>query len=268
MPKHFLSLMHYCLALIFLFITNQTGAQSSDYQAEDGQNQQIVLPVRQICAGKPWPQIVWIHVHDDEQTARQVAIQTLDNLEQGCLVDLPHGGQREISIKNINVSYHFDPNRIFTISGRKKALKCQQGDCNLAMDQLTQAVQQLLNRYLHQAKLIVAIHNNHANGLSVLHYRPTATKANDVRQIAINPDQNPHDFFFVTTQQAFDFLSQRGFNVVWQDNEKVEDDGSLSVWSAQHKIDYINIEAGVGHTSVQTTMLAAVLNYMHTYYLH
>jgi len=111
------------------------------------------------------------------------------------------------------------------------------------------------------------MHNNHASGLSVLSYQQGVKMANVVRQVAINPEQNPHDFFLVTMKQAYDFLSQQGFNVVLQNNLAVSDDGSLSVLAGQKQIDYINIEAGIGHSKVQAAMLDAVWLYMLNYYL-
>ena len=40
-----------------------------------------------------------------------------------------------------------------------------------------------------------------------------------------------------------------------QDNEQLTDDGSLSVWSAQHQILYANIEVQDGHRCVQAEMI-------------
>lgn len=239
---------------------------ASDILVSD--NPVIALPVTQICAGAPWPNIVWIHVHDNEETARQTALHALSQIQQGCLLDLRHGGNREVSVQNSQVSYQFDPNRIFTPKGRQSALKCRQGDCAAAMAQLTHAANQFLSQYLAQKQLIVALHNNQPNsGLSIRNYITGGSMAGVTRQIVTNSDNNAHDFFYVTSQRAFDFLTIRGFNVVLQNNEDISDDGSLSVWSAQQQIDYINVEAGTGHSSAQLAMLAAIWAYMQQYYL-
>ncbi|WP_239373143.1 hypothetical protein [Snodgrassella gandavensis] len=107
-----------------------------------------VIAFTQTCAGAPWPNIVWIHVHDNEETARQTALHALSQIQQGCLLDLRHGGNREVSVQNSQVSYQFDPNRIFTPKGRQSALKCRQGNCALAKEQLDQASNSFLNQYL------------------------------------------------------------------------------------------------------------------------
>ncbi len=41
------------------------------------------------------------------------------------------------------------------------------------------------------------------------------------------------DFFYVTEKKFFAYLAERDFNVVLQNNEKVTDDGSLSVHFAK-----------------------------------
>ena len=267
MQKQLLPFYHHLIIIIFTFFTLQIAAEPLKEQLFTEQKDQQILPLKNICSGSPWANIVWIHVHDDEETAREVALQTLSHLQQGCLLDLQHGGSRDIYVQNADISYHFDPNRIFTQQGRQEAIKCDDGDCRLAMPELTQAVEQLISQYLQYAQLIVAVHNNHAHGLSILHYANGSAGANDTLQTAINPQHNPHNFFLVTSRQAYEFLSKRGFNVILQDNDQVQDDGSLSVWAAHKKIDYINIEAERGHNAIQVNMLHAVWAYMQTYYL-
>ncbi|PIT55094.1 hypothetical protein BHC44_02700 [Snodgrassella alvi] len=253
--------------MLLLFVSSLptcAGTLASDIPVSD--SPVMVLPVSQTCAGAPWPNIVWVHVHDNEETARQTVLHALRQIQQGCLLDLRHGGSREISIHNNQVSYQFDPNRIFTPKGRQSALKCRQGDCVAAIVQLSHAADQFLSQYLVQKQLIVAVHNNHPDGLSVRNYMAGGTMAPAMSQVAISSDSNPHDFFYVTTQQAFNYLASRNFNVVLQNNQHVHDDGSLSVWAAQQQIDYINVEAGTGHSSAQMAMLAAVWAYMQQYY--
>jgi len=111
------------------------------------------------------------------------------------------------------------------------------------------------------------LHNNHPRGLSIRNYVPSGSMAQGMSQVAVSPDKDPHDFFYVTSQRAFEFLSGRNFNVVLQNNQTVRDDGSLSVWAARQQIDYINSEAGTGNLASQMVMLAAVWAYMQEYYL-
>lgn len=54
------------------------------------------------------------------------------------------------------------------------------------------------------------------------------------------------------------FLAERGYNVTLQSRE-VEDDGSLSVWSAKNGYRYANIEAQAGHVEQQAEMIQAIM---------
>lgn len=50
-------------------------------------------------------------------------------------------------------------------------------------------------------------------------YMTWGSMAHTVYQIANSSKYIAHDFFYVTTKQAFVFFASRGFNVVWQNNE-------------------------------------------------
>lgn len=266
MQKITFYIYHYFFLLLLIVIGLPVHAEDSVSDIFNITGQAKILPVNQTCAGDPWQHIVWVHVHDNEETARQAALLTLNQIKQGCLVDFRHDGSREISIQTAEVSYHFDPNRIFTESGRNNALKCRRGNCAGAREELGQEVRSFLDQYLIHAKLIVALHNNHPRGLSIRNYVPGGSMAQAISQVSVSPDKDPHDFFYVTSRQAFDFLSGRNFNVVLQNNQDVHDDGSLSVWAARQQIDYINAEGRTGNLISQMAMLSAVQAYMQQYY--
>ena len=61
-----------------------------------------------------------------------------------------------------------------------------------------------------------------------------------------------------TEENYFDNIKRLGFNVVLQNNMKVTDDGSLSVYCGKQRIPYINVEAENGHLTEQKEMLAAI----------
>lgn len=267
MKKKIIHFYQYAALWTALSIALPVYAETAAIDNSPPANTVITIPAYETCTGTPWPDITWIHIHDNEETARRTALITLNQIQQGCLLDLRHGGSREIIISNQQFSFHFDPNRIFTASGRKAALKCSKGNCALILQQLSEAAENFLQQYLSQKKLIIAVHNTHTAGLSVRNYMPGNSMAQDVSQIAISPDKNPHDFFYVTSAQAFNFFASHNFNVVLQNNQTVRDDGSLSVWAAQRQIDYINAEAEMGHTTDQLAMLAAVCAYMKKFYL-
>jgi D-alanyl-D-alanine dipeptidase len=80
--------------------------------------------------------------------------------------------------------------------------------------------------------------------------------ASDVHLVA---EQDPDDFFFVTDRMVYNDLKELGFNCVLQNNEKVTDDGSLSVYCGTRNICYVNVEAQHGHLEQQVAMLRALV---------
>ena len=78
------------------------------------------------------------------------------------------------------------------------------------------------------------------------------------RSLHVSPNRSRFDFFYVTDRRFFDYLRQRDFNVVLQDNAAVPDDGSLSVYFARQYIPYVNIEAELNHLNAQIEMVRIV----------
>ena len=70
--------------------------------------------------------------------------------------------------------------------------------------------------------------------------------------------QSPDNFFYLTDARLFAALSAQGFNVVLQDNARVPDDGSLSVFAARRGLVYVNVEARQGEVAAQRRMLVAL----------
>lgn len=222
-----------------------------------------------------------VHLHGDEENSRVVA-ETLRS--QFCVnfVDLP------TTTRNVGIRLpsgrrcEFDPNRVFTDSGRRRNAfhgGCPDPD---AVPELERWVTTQLVPAISRCRgggggsltggtlPVVAFHNNtprpHPRGLSILQYRPGGTEAaatetdadaqpgaervpvdaqgNRVNPV-VQPGVSPHDYVLVTRPNRFTAL--RGSqNVVLQENVIAPgsraDDGSLSV--AMAGVDYTNIEAG------------------------
>jgi hypothetical protein len=83
----------------------------------------------------------------------------------------------------------------------------------------------------------------------------TVHLAGDAEEVFLAPARDPSDFDFVTERPVFEALRARGNNVVLQDNSRVTDDGSLSVYCGRVGKRYINVEAKHGHLSEQVKML-------------
>lgn len=216
---------------------------------------------------KPLPHVAFIHVHEDENTSLEAAAQLLDSLGTGCLATLKHGMGRNISFTLSGKVYRFDPNRIFSEAGRMATLKKAGNYSDSANMQVATLAQRITLKYIDTNKLIIALHNNTNNGgLTIQSYQRGGVYENDAAKVYVNRKEDPDDFFYTVSQQAFDFFRKKGFNVMLQNNANVTDDGSLSVYAGSKGIDYINIEAEHGKTAQQQKMMLAVFEYIGTYY--
>jgi hypothetical protein len=113
--------------------------------------------------------------------------------------------------------------------------------------------QYILDSLLADAKFIVAVHNN-MKGYSIEKYMPDSTFAESAAKVHFNTKKSPHDFFFVNDIKHFNYFKNLGYSAILQ-SAKPEDDGSLSVYCAQKKIPYINVEVMEGHLKEQLKML-------------
>ena len=98
---------------------------------------------------------------------------------------------------------------------------------------------------------MIALHNSSEGQYSALSYEKGAIYASDAADVFIADGTDPDDFFFVTETAVFDAIRGRGYNVVLQDNRRVSDDGSLSVYCGRAGVRYINVEAQHGHLEQQ-----------------
>jgi D-alanyl-D-alanine dipeptidase len=111
---------------------------------------------------------------------------------------------------------------------------------------------------LSRLSAVIALHNNSEANYAATNYMKGQELAKEAAEVRMVRDQDPDDFFFVTEKWIFDGLCETKFNVVLQDNRRMTDDGSLSVYCGQHRISYVNVEAQHGHVNQQVEMLRAV----------
>ena len=196
---------------------------------------------------------VYFRPHENEVTSG-LAVQAVLPRYGGALIELRSKGERVINFALKGKFYAFDPNRIFTKTGTEKALGTSLTEPN---SEVAKFVETLFSRYLTDKNLLIAVHNNtDGGGLSMEIYKK-ASKS-EIADIFINPLRDADDFFFVTDAEHFKFLKEKQFNVVLQNNETAEDDGSLSIYSGKQGIAYINVESQHGHLQQQIEMLEAL----------
>ncbi len=208
------------------------------------------------------PGLTFINLHDNEDTAAQAALEVIGE-HGGRLLELRHSGQRNVAFVLEDSAYVFDPNRIFTEAGIAATLDTLGAYSPAAHDAVRAFADSLLRLYdLDGLGVVVTVHNNGDTEYSALSYTDGGDLARDARLTHLAEGADPDDFFFVTDLDLFDALRLGGFNVVLQDNERVTDDGSLSVYCGLRGLAYVNVEAQHRHRREQVRMityLAALL---------
>jgi hypothetical protein len=213
---------------------------------------------QQRCSN-PQPGISWVHVHENETTAVTTANQIIDSLGKGCFVTWQHSGNRYVTYTLNGQEYKFDPNRIYTPKGLEATLKANGAFSSEGYDAAQKLASLFISKYVDGNKLIVALHNNSDNGgLHIKSYLPGGEYGNDASQVYVNETEDIDDFFYTTDQRIFDYLKNKGFNILLQNNATVTDDGSLSVYCGYKGMVYLNIEAQLGHFEEQKRMMLAV----------
>lgn len=196
---------------------------------------------------------VLLSLHNNEHTAIQTGLDYVSE-NGGAFYQLINEGERNVSFELMNQRYLFDPNRIFTYRGREANLRMFKSLDKRTHDQVLQFAQFILNEIPFR-KTIVALHNNTEGEYDLNEYRKGGKYYRETKAVHYNPDMDLDDFFLTTDETVYERLKNLNYNVILQNNSKVKDDGSLSVYCAKVNRKYINIETQFGHTGVQQEML-------------
>ncbi len=207
---------------------------------------------------RPRSKLLFCNLHDDENTAVEAGLIALRRFG-GRLVELQHGGTRDIRFRLDGETFAVDPNRIFTTEGARRILAKLSRRTIEAERAVDRFAKDLLSIYaIEKSDVVIALHNSTEGHYSALSYEKGGELASDAAAVFIKDGSDPDDFFFVTETAVFDALRRRGFNVVLQDNRRVTDDGSLSVYCGRAGVRYINVEAQHGHLEPQVAMILAL----------
>jgi hypothetical protein len=206
-----------------------------------------------------------LNVHDDENTSVHAG---LDDIARhgGRVIELVYSGQRLITFSLDGKEFSFDPNRIFSDAGIAATLEKH---CTYSTDAHA-AIKSFADEYLSHFALdrepvIIALHNTVDGIFSVDSFGAKGNHSYDAAATHVSPRRSKFDFFYVTERRFYDFLKEREFNVVLQDNEHVTEDGSLSVYFSRKGIPYINVEAEISHLEEQIEMLNFVRQMLGTW---
>lgn len=196
---------------------------------------------------------VYINLHDNENTSVEAANEMIEKYG-GTLIELKNEDERLVNFSIGEKQFTFDPNRIFTKYGIKETL-AKNGESSVEAEIQIGKFAANLTKILRWYRLIVALHNNTDGEYSLKSYENLDDLGRDILFFNENPNLDTDDFFYATDKRIFQFLKNKNQNVALQDNLKVTNDGSLSVYCGQKKIAYFNVESQNGHLEEQYKML-------------
>lgn len=197
--------------------------------------------------------LVFVSLHSNEVSGVSGARAAMAS-SGGQLVLIKAGGDRRLHLAPGKRKISIDPNRMFSPDGIKRDLNRfgvpRPEDPKTVYD----FGKAYYERYLHGAKLIIALHNNTNGSYSINSYSPGGSESGATGKLFINPKEDPDDFFLVTREADYKALAKMGYNVVLQSSSP-PDDGSLSVLCTRMNLRYINVEAEHGKSAKQAAML-------------
>ncbi|MET0635350.1 MAG: hypothetical protein ABWZ25_04945 [Chitinophagaceae bacterium] len=201
-------------------------------------------------------QPVYLNVHDNEVTSLQATLPVLKK-KGGVLVKINNDGNRSVRFTLDGAEYAFDPNRIFSRNGIVHTLIRHKRTSNKAIEEIGGFADFFLSRIPENAEFIIALHNNANGNLSIESYQEWGEHRVDAAETSRIWWADPDDFMLTTDRRIYNAFN-KNFNIVLQNNERVRQDGSLSVYYGEKGIAYLNCETEHGHLMEFTRMIHAI----------
>ncbi|MBK8311438.1 MAG: hypothetical protein IPL04_11605 [Chitinophagaceae bacterium] len=201
---------------------------------------------------------VCINVHANETSSFNAAKSVLEQTG-GTLIKIENTNQRVIKFRLNGITYGFDPNRIYSRIGIEQTLRDNRRTSKQAILEIEKFAGMLLQLIPDSTKCIIALHNNTEEAYSVRSYLPDGNRKKDAKAVYNDSTQDVDDIAFTTDSLLYQRMADFGFNSIWQDNEKVKKDGSLSVYCGENDKRYINIETQHGKVEQYIIMLEKLL---------
>ena len=241
---------YFIIFIGFLFTFNIYGNDSAlEYVDIAG------IQFKVIKNGESNRRFIWIH--GDEKTAAMLLKRHLkDNYGTAFLIE---NNNREVYIND----YMVDPNRIFSKAGVEKNLIKFNGNISkTAIDKMVNLIANDKEKFFDRITppnrgLLIALHNN-LHAYTIEDEIPLST------EISLKNSEHPHhhNFFICTNRDDYNILSKSAYNVVLQETDPEEDNGSLSWFANRKGVRFINIETRLGYLSTQTKMLQYIEDHL------
>lgn len=201
----------------------------------------------------------FIALHENETASVAAYLDIASSLPNTALFRINQFGQRNLRYKTNDNTYHFDPNRIFSLVGIKNTLLKLNPNVKSIPLEVEEGIQRFSDSLLSifrrelDSGYLVAIHNNTNNNFSVRSY----VNSKNVIATYVNSDEDIDNFYIVNTLSDFEYFKSINRNVVCQREEGL-DDGSLSIYCTKNNIRYINIEVEMGNVNKHREMIQEV----------
>lgn len=205
--------------------------------------------------------IYCINMHDNEGTAVLGAIPVLE-MTGGTLIRVENFKQRVIKFRLDGVLYGFDPNRIYSRIGIGQTLRDNRHYSLKAVLEIEKFAGRLLSLIPDTAKCLIALHNNTNDLFSIKSYIPGGIRQKDAKAVYYNEAEDVDDIALTTDSLVYKVMADAGYNTIWQDNVKAKKDGSLSIYSGEKGIRYINIETEHGKVEQYRIMFEKLLTWL------
>lgn len=210
--------------------------------------------------------LFFFHMHENEITAKTTGSESVRK-NGGTFMYLDHAGTgRNMKVRLDNVTYEFDPNRIFTDKGlRDRTSPTPTAAHFQKLKHFVSWVERNIQfgRQKRKFSTLVALHNNtdddvHGELLSIL----TEKKLIDIdnRLVNINPQWDIDNFFIATLKSTYDRFIQAHNPNMSLILERPRDIGYLSNWAVNRNIDFITVEAQHSDNVSNRRMIEVVQN--------
>jgi len=198
--------------------------------------------------------IIIIGLHNNEHTA----IMNASFFAEGYgtrFIQLQHKGGQYIEANLRDQNIRFDPDKIFTPTGRKNNLKKTQSWSKSSIQQVGLFARFMQDQFTNSTS-IISIHESE-NEENINDYTHSPALIRIAKAIHISETSDPNDFIITTDENLFRKLKQ-GFNVVLLNKHKLKDDGSLKLYCIRSNKKFVQIQTLADHTSEQLVMLQSV----------
>ncbi|NQU68660.1 MAG: hypothetical protein HQ510_12020 [Candidatus Marinimicrobia bacterium] len=205
---------------------------------------------------RPGINVTLLNLHDNENTSAEAGNVFIQKYG-GRLVELRHGRGREVVVRLDSILHRFDPNRMFSDVGLRASLDYYHSKNEKVDSTAIDFREKVLNIFdVHEGMTVISLHNNTSDKMTINDYRPGEWYGEYTKELFINPEKDPDNFFVVTQDNHFAALSLLDYNVALRTQNPI-DSGMLIDYLKCVDVICVTIETEHGKLAEQIEMLEA-----------